>query len=296
MAACAHAQAPLPPDVAAGQAALLHAEELERAGQYREAALEYERVAQIERSTLGRDPARGLARAAELWADKLSDPARAQSDCELAIRRYPDAAPADDAVRLLVRLRPPQLRERLLALARSLDRHEVVDNLQFEAAALIEQAAPAQARAEYEALAHSFPHSGLRDDALWRAAHIARAQRDGAGAMADLYAITAQRRQPLLVGTYNSTWRDQAQLEIGRIWLEDRHDARRAVAAFELLRDEMTESTLRDDAQMWIARAWAAASERIRACEALARLRRDFPESRYLRKDAPALFAELGCR
>jgi len=271
------------------------AEELLRAGHFREAALAFEEVGRNAYGTLGREPARALVRAAALWADQLGDPARAAADCWRAISKYPDAAPADDAVLELVRLHPPRLREQLLRAVRAAGQHEVADNLAFEAAALAEKDAPAQARAEYEVLAASFPHSALRDDALWRAARLARAAGDADGALDDLARITARRREPLFVGSYNSQWLDDAQLEAGRIWLEDKHDVDRAVAAFEFLRDDMTQSTLRDDAQMWIARARAQAGDRRRACEALARLRRDFAESRYLRREAPALAGELGC-
>jgi outer membrane protein assembly factor BamD (BamD/ComL family) len=287
---------PPPADVVKGERLFGRAEELERAQDWSAAAKEYERVAAVERSTRGREPARALVRAAQIRAERLQEPVRAAADCWRAIVSYPDAAPADDAVRELVRLRPPRLREDLLATARELDRTEVADNLRFEAARLLETENPAQARLELESLAHDYPQSGLRDDALWRAAGIARTAGDTDGALEDLRIITAKRRDAMFVGSFNSAFMDDAQLLKGQIWLEDKHDVAKAVLAFELLRDDMPDSTLRDDAQMWIAKAYAQGKDPARACAALARLRKDYPDSRYLRRGGPELSAELGCK
>ena len=272
------------------------AEALEKDGRWAEAVAEYERVARVEKSTQGREPARALVRAAQIRADRLNDAAGAATDCWRAIRAWPDAAPTDDAVRELKRLNPPNLRADLLAAARSLARTEVGDNLRFTAAELIEKDEALRARAEYEALARDYPQSGLRDDALFRAAKIARAAGDADGALDDLRAITARQRDSMLVGSFNSALMDDAQLEAGRIWLEDKKDLKGAVAAWEKLRDEMPDSTLRDDAQMSIARAYGDAGDAGHACAALTRLRHDFPDSRYLRREAPALGARLGCK
>src|SRR5262249_6941578 len=155
---------------------------------------------------------RARVRAAQIRADRLSDPEGAAADCWRAIRSWPDAAPADDAVHELVRLGGPNLRAELLAAARSLARTEVGDNLRFAAAELIEKEQPARARAEYEAIARDYPQSGLRDDALWRAAHIARASGDSDGALEDLHQITARQRDSMLIGSFNSALMDDAQL------------------------------------------------------------------------------------
>src|SRR5215468_11568573 len=122
---------PPPPDVARGQRLFALAESLEKDGRWAEAVHEYERVARVEKHTAGREPARALVRAAEIRADRLGDPDGAAADCWRAIRTWPDAAPADDAVRELVRLNPPNLRGDLLMAARSLARTEVGDNLRY---------------------------------------------------------------------------------------------------------------------------------------------------------------------
>ena len=296
LAACRAHPAPPPPDVARGERLFARAEALEKDGRFSEAVAEYERVARVEKSTQGREPARALVRAAEIRADRLNDGDGAAADCWRAIRTWPDAAPADDAVLELKRLHPPNLRAELLAAARSLARTEVGDNLRFTAAELIEKDDPLHARAEYEAIARDYPQSGLRDDALFRAAKIARTAGDADGALEDLRLITARQRDSMLVGSFNSALMDDAQLESGHIRLEDKKDLSGAVRAWEKLRDEMPDSNLRDDAQMAIARAYADAGDAGHACEALARLRHDFPESRYLRRDAPALGTRLGCK
>jgi len=294
--ACRAHPAPPPPDVARGQRLFALAESLEKDSRWAEAVAEYERVAHVEKNTAGREPARALVRAAEIRADRLNDPDGAAADCWRAIRTWPDAAPSDDAVRELSRLKPPNLRAELLAAARALGRTEIGDNLRFAAAELIETAEPPRARAEYEAIARAYPQSGLRDDALFRAAHLARAAGDPDGALEDLHLITARQRDSMLIGSFNSALMDDAQLEAGRIRLEDKKDVKGAVAAWEKLRDEMPDSTLRDDAQMWIARAFAQSGDAAHGCAALVRLRHDFPTSRYLRREAPELGAQLGCK
>jgi tetratricopeptide (TPR) repeat protein len=287
---------PPPPDVTRGERIFARAESLEKDGRFAEAVAEYERVARVEKSTQGREPARALVRAAELRADRLNDPDGAAADCWRAIRTWPNAAPADDAVRVLKRLNPPGLRAELLVAARTLARTEVGDNLRFAAAELIEKDDPPRARAEYEAIARDYPQSGLRDDALFRAAKIARTACDPDGALENLRLITARQRDSLLIGSFNSALMDDAQLEAGHIRLEDKKDLQGAVRAWEKLRDEMPDSNLRDDAQMSIARAYADAGDTGHACEALTRLRKDFPESRYLHREAPTLGTRLGCK
>jgi hypothetical protein len=284
-----------PPDVAAGQRMLDEAERLESAGHYQEALAIYERIPTVEHQSLGRHPARALVRSAAIRADRLGDTAGAVRELWAVIHTYPDTAPADDAVRTLVRIGPPHLREDFRQAAVDLQTTEIADNLRFEAAALIADQQPATARTEYEQLARDFPRSGLRDDSLWRAAQLARAARDAKGALDDLSEITRRRRQPLLVGSFNSEWLDDAQLETGRIYLEDLHDPKKAIAAFTLLRDDMRDSTLRDDAQFWIARAHFAAGDLPATCAALGELARRFPDSRYLRKDAKVLATSAGC-
>jgi tetratricopeptide (TPR) repeat protein len=284
-----------PPEVQRTLAAMDDAAALDDAGRYAEAAAAYERVPTLSRGTHGRDAARALVRAGQLRVDKLADPDGAERDFWQAIERYPDAAAADDGVRALVRLGRPRLRERLLYDAGRLAGTEVADNLRFAAAELAAPAAPAVARIEYEAIARDYPTGGLRDDALWRAAALARATRDPRGALEDLRLITMRRKQPLVVGSYLSVWLDDALLEAGRIWLEDLHDVPHAVESFEDLRDNFPDSTLRDDAQWLIASAYAQAGDRARSCGALARLRKQFADSHFARKEGAALAAQLGC-
>jgi TolA-binding protein len=286
---------PIPPDVQVGQNAMTRAEKLEADGKYEEAATLYESIPSLVRSTRGRDPARALVRAADLRATRLSQPARAEEHLWTVLGRYPDTAPADDALRMLVRAGPAGLADKLLALAERVPQTEVADNLRFEAAVLVAGEDSIRARRIYEELAKTYPKSPLRDISLYRAAEIARAARDLDGALLDLRYITSRRRDSFLVGTFNSTWLDDAQILTGRIHLEDRRDFGKAVAAFEHLRDDMTESTLRDDAQMWIVRTHVAAADSARACAAIERLRKQFPESRHLRREAPEVAKQIGC-
>src|SRR2546429_589135 len=70
------------------------------------------------------------------------------------------------------------------------------------------------------ALAAGYRRSSLRDDALWRAAHLLREHGDAAGALARLRLLLATRRRALITGSYNSEWLDDAQLLVGRIQLD----------------------------------------------------------------------------
>jgi tetratricopeptide (TPR) repeat protein len=286
-----------------GLATVREAQLLEKLDRPREAQAAWLRVPA--RSSDRRKVARALVRAAQL-AEDLGDGAGAERIAWRAVETYPDEMPADDALALAVRLGarrdPRALAARLDALQPRLARFDIGDNLAFARAELARTAlddAP-DAVARYDHLADAYPHSGLRDDALWRAAELLRAAGDARGALARLQHILDTHKDAFITGSYNSIYLDDAQLLYGRICLEDLHDPARAADAFENLADDFKDSTLRDDALYELARARLARhtppgdGDRRDACAALARLFREYPDGNRVTAGR-TLARELGC-
>lgn len=247
-----------------------------------------------------RTAARAVERAAELAANRLAQPAEAEALAWRAVESYPDEIAADDALRVAIRLAEPRdwaaLDARLAALYPRLARFDVGDNLLLERGLLLARhdRAPA-AVVVFDQLADAYPHSSLRDDGLWRAAELLRAAGDFDGALRRLRRILATRKDALVTGSYNYLQLDDAQLLVGRIYLDDLHDPARAAEAFELLADDYPSSVLRDDALYELARARVAQHDIAAACRALARLVEKFPDGNRVRA-ARAMQAELSCR
>jgi len=153
---------------------------------------------------------------------------------------------------------------------------------------------PSDAIAIFDGLADAYPHSSLRDDGLWRAAELLRTSGDFEGALKRLRRILSSRKDAIITGSYNYLQLDDAQLLVGRIYLDDLHDAARAADAFALLADDYPESVLRDDALYDLARARRAQGNVAAACKALARLCKQFPDGNRVRA-ARALQQELRC-
>ena len=259
------------------------------------------------RASEARKSARALVRAAELAADELHDAAGAEALAWRAIAKYPDELPADDALALAVRLGKArdavELARRLDELWPHVATFDLGDNVLFERAELARTRLddPAGAIRIYDLLAERYPRSGLRDDAIWRAAELTRASGDAKGALRRLRTILESRRDALLTGSYNSIYLDDAQLLFGQIELDDLHDADKAIEAFTALADDYPESTLQDDGLLELARAQLARhappsdGDKRAACASLARLIENFPDSNRLRQ-ARQLSTELVCR
>jgi TolA-binding protein len=172
---------------------------------------------------------------------------------------------------------------------------DVGDNVLYERGMLLgRHERAAEAVAIFDQLADAYPHSSLRDDGLWRAAELLRGGGDFEGALHRLRRILSTRKDAIITGSYNYLQLDDAQLLVGRIYLEDLHDPAHAAEAFELLADDYPESTLRDDALYDLARAKREAHDVPAACRALARLIKQFPDGNRVRQ-ARSLQQELGC-
>lgn len=243
--------------------------------------------------------ARALQRAAELAHERLGDDAEASRLAWRCVDEHPDEIAAGDALKLAIRIDEPRdwagLDARLAELTPRLRRYDVGDNLVYERGLLLARhdRAP-EAVALFDALADAWPHSSLRDDGLWRAAHLLRARGDAEGALTRLRRILSTRKDALITGSYNYLQLDDAQLLVGQIYLDDLHDPARAAEAFEQLADDYPESVLRDDALYDLSRAREAQKDTPAACRALARLVRQFPDGNRVRQ-ARARQQELGC-
>jgi tetratricopeptide (TPR) repeat protein len=246
-----------------------------------------------------RTASRALVRAAELAHERLGDDTDAAALAWRAVESYPDEIAADDALKLAIRLEEPRdwqaLAARLAALYPRVVKFDVGDNVLFERGMVMSRHEQRdQAVAIFDELADAYPHSSLRDDGLWRAAELLRKSGDFDGALRRLRRITSTKRRALITGSYNYLQLDDAQLEIGRIYLDDLHDPKSAAKAFETLADDYPDSTLRDDALYDLARARREQRDDAASCRALARLIKQFPDGNRVRA-ARAMMQELAC-
>lgn len=278
---------------------LHHAELMERMGRAAEAARAYEQIARI----LAEDPvaaATATYRAGRLHLE-LGAEERAYELLWRVITHFPDQAHAVDALRLVLidgrRRDPAQLYQVLGDLVTPLARTGIADRILHALADLAEHELhePRTALALYDKIVTDYPHSGLRDDAWWHGARLARALGDPRGAARRLRALLDTREVARIVGSYFSVWLDDAQLALGRILRDDLGELDAAAAAFARLPEDYPDSILIDDALWELARTWAQAGDSARVCATLARLGRGYPESRYELTDAPALRRAHGC-
>jgi len=293
-ARCAHER--LPHDDCA-LVAVRRAELDESAARFADAEREWLRAADV--TTQPRTAARALQRAADVAHADLHDDATAAALAWRTVETYPDEIPADDALKLAIRIDEPRdwqaLAARLAALYPRVVKFDAGDNVLFERGMLLARHdRAADAIAIFDQLADAYPHSSLRDDGLWRAAELLRKSGDFDGALRHLRRILASRKDAIITGSYNYLQLDDAQLLVGRIYLDDLHDPARAAEAFELLADDYPASTLRDDALYDLARAKQEQHDTAAACRALARLLKQFPDGNRVRA-ARSLLQELAC-
>ncbi|MEZ4402009.1 MAG: hypothetical protein R3B06_18405 [Kofleriaceae bacterium] len=297
-ARCADAPSrhPTPPDCA--RALLAEAALLADDGRTAEAIAAYEA---IDARTHG-DP----APSAEAWfqAGRLAYQAdqvdRAARDLWRVIDGYPDEAFAGDAVDFIVRRAradaPRAVWARLRDAYQRLSDTDVADNLLWALADLAahELAEPATAIELYDRIPIDHPTSGLRDDARWRAAQLARAHGDPAGAVRRLRGLLATREVAFGTGSYFSVWLDDAQLALGRILRDDLHDTAGAEVAFARLPRDYPRSILVDDALAELAATQEQRGDRAGACASARRLITVEPASRFVAA-ARDRVARLGC-
>jgi hypothetical protein len=287
-------------------AAVREAEMLERLERWPEAYgawLAVPRLSVPQEGTTGRQlserkVARALGRAAALAHHRLHDDRAALELAWRVVEQFPDEVPADDALELAIQIErahdPSRLQERLTQLWERDRTLDLGDNLLYARAKL------ADSVQLYDQLAELYPHSGLRDDSLWRAAEILRQQGDFRGALRRLQKILDTHKDALITGSYNSLLLDDAQLLVGRIWLDDLHQPEPAAMAFANLADDFKDSVLRDDALYELARAKLARhapssdADKSDACAALRRLFREYPNGNMVRR-ARELATTIGC-
>ncbi|HTM21473.1 MAG TPA: tetratricopeptide repeat protein [Kofleriaceae bacterium] len=284
------------------QAHIGRAELLEDLDRRAEAAAAYEAVPRALTGVPGDDVAEAKAtyRAGRLRL-ALGEEERGYDLLWRTITEYPDVAYANDALRTLLadgRARNPrQLYDVLAGLVESLADNEIADALLYAMADLAEHelGSPAVALQHLDRIAKDYPEGGLRDEAWWHGARIARALGDPRGAAARLRQLEATREVAFGIGSYFSIWLDDGQLELGRILRDDLHDLPDAAAAFAALPRLYPASILRDDALWELAVTQDQAGRRDRACAALTRLKKDWPESKFELEQAPALRTRLEC-
>jgi tetratricopeptide (TPR) repeat protein len=284
---------------ACADAHLGRAELLVDVGRTAEAARAFETAARVladDRSAR----ARATLRAGQLHLD-LGHDRRAYELLWRVVTESPDQAFAADALVLVVRdgrrRNASQLYGVLASLYARLDETEIGDNLVFALAELAEQEHRdlRLALSFHDTLARRYPKSGLRDDALWHGARLARKLGDGRGAARRLGALLATREVAWGAGSYFSVWLDNAQLELGRVLRDDLGQRAQALDAFARLPRDYPASILRDDALWERALTFEQMGDAARACDSMAELARRHRDSRWLVAELPARRRALRC-
>lgn len=280
------------------QAAYRQARQLEKAGQRQEAERLYLRIAEADPG--GEMASRCLYYAGRMaWEDGDLDTALTRLRRVIEVYHYKGLAP--QAVRRAVQwISERHGPEKAIAFLREeeprVEGTDVHDTLLYHWALLEDQQGRWERALELiERLAELYPRprSSVWDDALWRAGNIALEHGEVQRALGYLRELVEWREDSIPTGTYYTDWTDNAQLLIGRIYLEHLNDPERAAEAFELL-STFPDSRLADDGLWWASRAYQQQGERERACEALRRLLTDFPYSNQQRR-ARRAYQEHGC-
>ncbi len=284
---------------ACAQCRLRRAEALTRLGRHKEAVRAYLSLAgwrQVPQSA-----ARARDRAADLLERRLKDPDRALSLSLENVTAFPAEVAAEDSLARVVRLYSARGKQRklirlLMDLYARLKKTDLADNLLFSAATLYrDNGQRDQALRLYDRLAADYPRSGLQDDALWQAVRLLEQQESWDQALVRYRRLLATRKDAFLVGSYNSTYLDDAQLKMALVYLQRFNKPKRALAELRLLRDDFKDSVLRDDAQWWIATIHLQQGNKQKACAALTRLTREFPDGNHAVK-AKRKLEEWGCQ
>ena len=137
------------------------------------------------------------------------------------------------------------------------------------------------------------PTSTVYDDAMWQAGNIAHEHGANERAIGYLRELVSWREASMATGSHYSNWTDDAQLLMGRIYLEHLNDPAEAARVFEELAD-FPDCILADDGLWWASRAYLQRGDQRRSCRALRRILSDFPTSNQIRHARRAL-DEQGC-
>ena len=267
-------------------------------GRRREAVVAFERAAAVLDSASA--VARARLRAGQLQLD-LGDDREAYRLLWLVVTDAPEQAFAADALKILLRdgrrRDAGQLYRVLVQLYERLSSTELGDNLLFAMAELAEEERgdPRLALSFLDTLAARHRKSGLRDEALWHGARLARQIGNPEGAARRLRALLATREVAWGAGSYFSVWLDDAQLELGRVLRDDMGQRQAALDAFARLPRDYPASILRDDALWESARTFEQMGDSRRACGALGQLGRSHPDSRWELSEAPDRRRALAC-
>jgi tetratricopeptide (TPR) repeat protein len=295
---CTSVEDPLLRQTACGQAYSGRAATLARLGKPDDALAAWLDMARALATLAPEDAARALQEAAVLELERSHDKAAYDLFWRVIVE-HPEAAAADDALRVVVRDgRTRNARELDGVLASLYERQkdsELADNLLADRADLAEHelAQPRAALVLWDQIATRWPKGPFYDDARWNGARLARAGGDPKGALTRLHQLLATKEEAFMIGSYHSVFLDDAELEAGRILRDDLNDPRAALVEFDRLENkDYKDSVLRDDALFEAAMTHAALGEKDAACARLASLRKHFPDSKFLLEPPPAL---AGC-
>ncbi|MBI4508187.1 MAG: tetratricopeptide repeat protein [Deltaproteobacteria bacterium] len=289
-------------------AQLGRASSLERLGRTAEAIVAYETLAGSAPSSFvptdgstAHPGAIALVSAGRLHLSSAGHDKQAYERFWKTITSYPNDPYADEALRILMRdgrKRDAQaLFTQLDQLYQWFSGTEIADNLLNAMASLAreEMANPAEAMRAYDLLVKHHASSPFRDDALYHGAQLSEAIKDYKGAAERYRNLLDTREKSFLVGSYHSSWLDDAQLALGRLVRDRLGDPRSALKEFANLEDRFPDSALVDEALFEIARTHELLGDWEHACKALGVLKSRFPESKFHQEQIPQATTRLHC-
>ncbi|MBL8636055.1 MAG: tetratricopeptide repeat protein [Myxococcales bacterium] len=285
-----------------GLAAFRLGQQLELLGQLPEAAQAYREVEALSRDVT--KVARSLFRAAELYADRIAQPAVAIELCQHIIATHPAEVAAEDALRAMTRWRRDDdtLIPELDQIAKTHAAHVPLASFAWllSAQRAEDKQQPGEAVRRYDELAKRYPKGPLIDDALVSAAKVLRSQKRYGEAAERLERLQRTFSSALLVGHYNLYLLAEGALLLGQIYLHDMRQPARAIPALLGFLKRQPTSRLADDALLLLAEAAhkrhspPSPADKAEACRYLSQLYKQYPDTNQRRR-ADELTQSLAC-
>lgn len=240
--------------------------------------------------------ARSLYRAGCIAYDRLGTGNPEQKSRALKLwwrtmEEHPNAPGADEALERVVRhersvsssKNMESLVKKLWALFRMHRDTDIADNLLWTLGNIYEKDFKSRKHAVqiFKKLALRQPPGPLTDDACFRTAALHRELGNPLRSLVFYKKILETKKHSWVFRSFTSPYAPKAQLEIGRVRLDDLNEPKRAVRAFRHLAEKFTTSILRDNALWWIALAELRMGNISGARKAHKELARRFPESRF---------------
>jgi tetratricopeptide (TPR) repeat protein len=267
-------------------------------GEWREAIGRYEKV--YSQPVDDEPGALALYRTGLIVGDELGDSERGREIRRETITRFPKSVAAEFAVRdhadYYRKLGDFEAMtadfERLHAQVTG---EAVGDNLLFAVAETFrEEGLEAAALPYYRRVWTEYPEGHVADESLWEAAQIYERRQQWRRAI-PLYSKLAEMvEDSWFVGTYNSTWANDARIRLGLIHMLYLNDYAQAARHFEQYLEDFPDGLMSDDVAWHLVQLRRLQDGEAAFRESMKAFAEEYPESRYVREVERRLSEEAG--